>query len=153
MKTSIRKRDIDLLVGARHWDPFSVLGPHVVEEKGRRFVSVRVIHPGAQSVVLLRGGGGGDERTVLARVHPDGVFEAQFPEEAEIFPYRLEFTDHSGYRWVQHDPYAFGLILSDFDIHLLAEGSHLEQYEKLGSHVIVHGGVRGTAFAVWAPNA
>ncbi|MBE0603621.1 MAG: 1,4-alpha-glucan branching protein GlgB, partial [Deltaproteobacteria bacterium] len=28
-----------------------------------------------------------------------------------------------------------------------------EQYEKLGSHVITHGGVRGTAFAVWAPNA
>jgi len=153
MKTSIRKGDIDRLVGARHWDPFSVLGPHVVEEKGRRFVSVRVIHPGAQDVVLLRDGGVGEERTVLARVHPDGVFEAQFPEEAEIFPYRLEFTDHSGYRWVQHDPYAFGLILSDFDIHLLAEGSHLEQYEKLGSHVIVHGGVRGTAFAVWAPNA
>lgn len=153
MKTSIRKGDIDRLLGARHWDPFSVLGPHVVEEKGRRFVSVRVIHPGAQDVALMRDGEEGPSRTVLSRIHPDGVFEAQFPGEAEIFPYRLEFTDRSGYRWEQHDPYAFGLVLSDFDIHLLAEGSHLEQYEKLGSHVIAHGGVRGTAFAVWAPNA
>ena len=151
MKPSIRKSDIERLVGARHWDPFSVLGPHVVEEKGRRFVSVRVIHSGAQSVVLLRDGA--EERTALSRVHPDGVFEAQFPGDAEIFPYRLEFTGRSGYRWEQHDPYAFGLVLSDFDIHLLAEGSHLDQYEKLGSHVITHGGVRGTAFAVWAPNA
>ncbi len=153
MKSSLRKSDIDLLANARHWDPFSVLGPHVVAGKGGAFVSVRVIHPGAQSVALLREGGKAEDRTVLSRVHPGGVFEAQFPGDAEIFPYRLEFTDRSGYRWEQHDPYAFGLVLSDYDIHLLAEGSHLEQYEKLGSHVVTHGGVPGTAFAVWAPNA
>jgi 1,4-alpha-glucan branching enzyme len=153
MKSSLGTSDIDLLVGARHWDPFSVLGPHVVEGTGRPFVSVRVIHPRVQTVNLLRDDDGAPRSTAMSRVHPDGLFEAQFPGDAEIFPYRLEFIGRDGYRWEQHDPYAFGLVLSDFDIHLLAEGSHLEQYEKLGSHVTSLGTVRGTAFAVWAPNA
>ena len=39
--------------------------------------------------------------------------------------------------------------LSDFDVHLLAEGTHARAYEKLGAHV-QNGGVN---FAVWAPNA
>jgi len=152
MKTTLRKQDLDLLVGARHWDPFSVLGPHVLEEKGKRFVSVRVIQPRAREVQVVRGSGA-TRRASMSRVHPDGVFEALFPLDAEIFPYRLEITGSDGYRWTQHDPYAFGTVLTDFDIHLLSEGSHLAQYEKLGSHVVDIGGTRGTAFAVWAPNA
>ncbi len=153
MKTTLLPGDLDLLVGALHWDPFSVLGPHLVSGKQYPFVSIRVIQPRAQTVHVLRGDGGDLRRTALVRVHPDGVFEGQFPGDAEIFPYRLEFVDSGGYRWEQHDPYAFGLVLSDFDIHLLAEGSHLDQYEKLGSHGKTVGGVRGTAFSVWAPNA
>ena len=39
------------------------------------------------------------------------------------------------------------------DLHLAGEGRHEELYEKLGAHVIEHQGVRGTAFAVWAPSA
>ena len=153
MKTTLTRKDINLLVGARHWDPFSVLGPHVVEEGGKRLLSIRVIQPRAREIHVLREGTGGERRAAMTRVHPDGVFEGQFPGDREIFPYRLEFVAKDGYRWSQHDPYAFGLVLTDFDIHLLAEGSHLDQYEKLGSHVATIDGVAGTTFAVWAPNA
>src|SRR5207237_70094 len=51
------------------------------------------------------------------------------------------------------DPYAFGPTIGDLDLHLIGEGRHEELYEKLGAHVIEHQGVRGTAFAVWAPAA
>jgi 1,4-alpha-glucan branching enzyme len=44
-------------------------------------------------------------------------------------------------------------LLSDWDYHLFNEGSHGRLWEKLGSHVVELGGVRGTMFAVWAPNA
>ena len=44
-------------------------------------------------------------------------------------------------------------MLSDFDLHLLGEGTHLRIYDKLGAHPIVHEGVAGVAFAVFAPNA
>ncbi|MBL6447474.1 1,4-alpha-glucan branching protein GlgB [Fulvivirga sp. 29W222] len=44
-------------------------------------------------------------------------------------------------------------LFSDYDIHLFKEGKHYELYTKLGSHVIEYKGVKGTYFAVWAPNA
>ena len=40
-------------------------------------------------------------------------------------------------------------LLTDYDLHLLSEGTHYRAFEKLGAHV-VEGGVH---FAVWAPNA
>jgi 1,4-alpha-glucan branching enzyme len=44
-------------------------------------------------------------------------------------------------------------LLTDQDLHLFNEGTHLRLYEKLGSHPIGHEGDDGTYFAVWAPNA
>lgn len=44
-------------------------------------------------------------------------------------------------------------VLSDLDLHLLAEGTHLRAFDRLGAHLAVRDGVRGTTFAVWAPNA
>jgi 1,4-alpha-glucan branching enzyme len=43
--------------------------------------------------------------------------------------------------------------LTDYDLHLLAEGTHLDAFEKLGAHPTDQDGAPGTAFAVWAPNA
>ncbi len=44
-------------------------------------------------------------------------------------------------------------VLTEFDLHLIGEGSHYKKYEKLGSHVMEVEGVSGVHFAVWAPNA
>ncbi len=44
-------------------------------------------------------------------------------------------------------------LLSDFDIHLLAEGRHERSWEKLGAHVVEFDGQPGVYFAVVAPNA
>ncbi|MCY4660327.1 MAG: 1,4-alpha-glucan branching protein GlgB [Acidobacteria bacterium] len=44
-------------------------------------------------------------------------------------------------------------FLTDYDLHLLAEGTHERSYDRLGSHVTRHRGTDGTHFAVWAPNA
>jgi 1,4-alpha-glucan branching enzyme len=43
--------------------------------------------------------------------------------------------------------------LTEHDIYLFKEGTHYTLYDKLGSSPAVHNGVRGTSFAVWAPNA
>ncbi len=43
--------------------------------------------------------------------------------------------------------------ISDFDLHLIAEGTHHRVYEKLGAHPVSRGDVQGTIFRVWAPNA
>lgn len=44
-------------------------------------------------------------------------------------------------------------LLTDHDVYLFREGSHFKLYNKLGSHTIVVNGIKGTYFAVWAPNA
>ena len=51
------------------------------------------------------------------------------------------------------DPYRFLPTLGEMDLHLVGEGRHEELYAKLGAHVLEHQGVRGIAFAVWAPSA
>ena len=43
--------------------------------------------------------------------------------------------------------------LSDQDLYLFNEGSHLRLYEKLGAHPTTRRGRPGTRFSVWAPNA
>ena len=43
--------------------------------------------------------------------------------------------------------------LTDHDIYLFKQGTHVRLYDKLGSHLIQQYGVAGTWFAVWAPNA
>ena len=52
-----------------------------------------------------------------------------------------------------HDPYAFAPLLTDYDLHLLGEGTHWKSYERLGAHLRTVDGVAGVNFAVWAPNA
>jgi 1,4-alpha-glucan branching enzyme len=44
-------------------------------------------------------------------------------------------------------------LLTEHDIYLFKEGSHFSLYNKLGAHPLVHEGVKGTLFAVWAPEA
>ena len=46
----------------------------------------------------------------------------------------------------------FSLLTQD-DLYLFNEGSHLRLYEKLGAHPVSSGTESGTYFAVWAPNA
>jgi 1,4-alpha-glucan branching enzyme len=44
-------------------------------------------------------------------------------------------------------------LLTDHDLYLFNEGSHIRLYRHLGAHRHVENGIRGVNFAVWAPNA
>ncbi len=44
-------------------------------------------------------------------------------------------------------------LLTNEDLHLFNEGTHNRLYQKFGAHLTSAGGVPGTHFAVWAPNA
>src|SRR6185369_7166193 len=60
---------------------------------------------------------------------------------------------NAGGGWQEDDPYRFPPVLSDYDLHLLAEGTHHTAHERLGAHLREIDGVAGIAFALWAPNA
>jgi 1,4-alpha-glucan branching enzyme len=134
-------------------DPFAVLGRHEVTVDHRPAVIVRTMQPAAWAVELITA----DTVTPMPRRHPAGLFEARVPLTGNVFDFAYRFRVHEGgtadpAREVI-DPYQYGQILSDYDLHLFAEGTHHRAWEKLGSHVMTIGGVTGVHFAVWAPNA
>ncbi|MBO5995319.1 MAG: 1,4-alpha-glucan branching enzyme, partial [Firmicutes bacterium] len=45
------------------------------------------------------------------------------------------------------------VFISKTDQYLFGQGTHYEIYKKLGAHLSEENGVKGTYFAVWAPNA
>ena len=67
--------------------------------------------------------------------------------------YRLRITYPGDHVVEIDDPYRYGRVLTDFDLHLLGEGTHHRAFEKLGAHRVTVGTTTGVHFAVWAPNA
>lgn len=126
-----------------HAHPHRVLGPHHIEAG----VLVRVLRPLAESVSLIIETGA---RLSMAHVS-DGIWECL----AIIEPgaYKVEATYAGGSPWTTDDPYRFWPTVGEVDLYLFGEGRHEDLWKVLGSHVIEHQGVRGTAFSVWAPHA
>ncbi len=138
---------IAAIVEARHSDPFSFLGMH----KTLGGIAVRAMVPGAQDVSVIESATG-EVAAKGVQIHRDGFFVAKIPDRKEAFRYRLRVSS-GGAQHEFYDIYSFPPVLGEIDIHLLAEGNHLASYRKLGAHPLVHEGVEGVAFAVWAPNA
>jgi 1,4-alpha-glucan branching enzyme len=133
------------LIDARHSDPFGLLGAHVVAEG----LVVRAFVPHAEHVSVVARSG--EPIAPLVRRHDAGFFEGLLPR-ATPFDYRLNASNASA-SWMLDDPYAFGPVLGEIDDYLLVEGTHRKLYERLGAHPMVHQGVDGVHFAVWAPHA
>jgi 1,4-alpha-glucan branching enzyme len=148
--------DIDLIVHANHWDPFSVLGIHELETASTKAKSwvVRAFLPDVRAawVVDLEQGEPGKPAS-MERIHADGFYVAVLSGRKSRFSYRLRVENYEGHSWEFVDPYSFEPVLTDFDLHLLGEGTHYRNYERLGAHLRTHQGFRGVHFAVWAPNA
>ena len=135
--------DVCAICQGRHGDPFAVLGPHAGAD-GQPWV--RAFLPGAASVVVVSGA----RAWPLTLRDPAGLFEG--PSGAQgLYQLRVRWKD--GNESLVEDPYRFGAVLGDVDVWLLSEGSHLRPYEILGATQRQMGGVDGTSFAVWAPNA
>jgi 1,4-alpha-glucan branching enzyme len=137
------------LAAGLHRDPFSLLGPHQLPEGG---TVVRALRPGAEKVEVVAPQTGAVLGT-LSALFADGVFSGRIDGLDPAAPYKLRFTFPGGYREEAEDPYRFGALLGELDLHLLGEGTHLRSYEKMGAHPVEVGGIAGTRFAVWAPNA
>ena len=140
--------EFDALAAGRHGNPFAILGLHTVA-RGR---VVRTFQPQAAGVELVDASG-----TVLAemeRVHPNGIFSAAMPARKRRYRLRIrQRSDSAGGESTIEDPYRFGSMLGEFDLHLLGEGTDRRVYEKLGAQRRQQAGIDGTRFAVWAPNA
>ena len=127
-------------------DPFAVLGMH----RDGNAVVVRAFLPWADEVAVVDAASG-KIAGPLRRLDEDGFFAATIRRRTP-FRYRLRVVA-AGSAAEFEDIYRFPPVLGDLDVHLLAEGTHLSSHAKLGAHPIVHDGIDGIAFAVWAPGA
>ncbi|MGZ9035190.1 MAG: GlgB N-terminal domain-containing protein, partial [Rhodospirillales bacterium] len=141
--------DVATILAADHRDPFAFFGMHRFGDDGPLLVRAFLPEAGAVAVVDAARG---EVAAELGRVHDGGVFAGVIPGRRERFAYRLRVRTEGGEVELD-DPYGFPPVLSEADAHLLAEGSHLESYKRLGAHPMRQGGVDGVAFAVWAPHA
>lgn len=130
------------IIEARCSDPFAYLGPH--REDGKAVV--RAFLPEAQRVSVVQ-----QNRAVdLERLHEAGLFAGPIPSSNENYRLRAQYA---GGVAEFEDAYRFPPLLSDYDLHLLGEGRHLDLYDKLGAHPQRIDGVDGVGFAVFVPNA
>ncbi|MGB7035205.1 MAG: 1,4-alpha-glucan branching enzyme, partial [Xanthobacteraceae bacterium] len=125
-------------------NPFAVLGPHDVE--GGRIV--RAFLPGAARVEVLRQSDGAVLAQLVAGAE-EGLFENFLRDRS---PYRLRIVWPNAVQEIE-DPYSFGVLLGDLDLHLFNEGRHFELANCLGAQSVTIEGINGVRFAVWAPNA
>jgi 1,4-alpha-glucan branching enzyme len=131
------------IIGGYHADPFHYLGLH--KEDGQTVV--RVFLPDAESVSVVDAR---NREAKLSRLHGAGLFSGEINADARDYRLRALWN---GKTVELDDAYRFSPVLSDFDLHLLSEGTDARSYDKLGAHPMVHDGVSGVAFAVFAPNA
>ncbi|HTK79241.1 MAG TPA: 1,4-alpha-glucan branching protein GlgB [Rhizomicrobium sp.] len=134
---------VDALLHGRLSDPFAFLGPHPTSHGP----AVRIFAPGAEAIEVVSRKSG----ELLGQLAPvkGGLF-AGGVSSSEPYVLRIHWP-----RVVQEteDPYAFGPILGELDLHLFSEGAHWKLAERFGAGVTRIDGIGGVRFAVWAPNA
>jgi alpha-1,4-glucan:alpha-1,4-glucan 6-glycosyltransferase len=140
--------EVNRFVSGEHSDPFRVLGPHRVGDD----LEIRVFRPDARKIEIVLDQHP-EEPIAAQKIQQDGLFCATVRNATRGLPYCLRVTAWDGSHDLTRDPYQYGPIMGEVDLHLFAEGQHWKIYEKFGAHVRTIGDANGVYFAVWAPNA
>ncbi len=129
-------------------DPHALLGPHL---RGNQ-TFVQAYFPGAKAVTIEF-----DRQSQLKSVEmeladDEGFFAALVPAK-KLPDYHYLVTAGDGTQRAFGDPYRFTPLITKEDTDKFQNGIHYTIYEKLGAHPCQIDGIKGTYFAVWAPNA
>ena len=143
----VTAEELELLVHGGHGHPHAVLGPHVVDDG----VVVRIFKPLAKTVRVAYDGPKGQETADLEHLYA-GIWAGTLPVK-DVPGYRVH-VDYGQGEIETDDPYRFLPTLGEMDLHLINEGRHEQLWTVLGAHLHEYaGGITGTSFAVWAPQA
>ena len=136
---------IEEIIYSESDDPHATLGPH----KAGSQTLVQAYFPGAKKVSLVYEKTG--ESVAMELADGDGFFAVLLPgTEAPAYHYQVQ----KGRKvYTCGEPYRFSPQITKGDTDKFRNGIHYTVYEKLGAHPMEIEGVKGTYFAVWAPNA
>jgi len=146
----ISSGDRDRIVQVREKNPHNLLGMHVLEKE--KCIVVRAMLSNAAEVEVQPVYDKTRPTFKLDCIHPSGLFEGKTVAKG-IYAYDLVITDFQGNVRRTRDPYSFLPSVDSQAEYLIGKGDERCLYDKLGAHVRVYDGVKGVAFAVWAPNA
>jgi len=135
---------MEALVYSEHDDPHSWLGPHETEEG----TLINAFFPTAKAVSVVIG----KKEYPMCSVDDAGNFSVM-TDSKKPGNYKLNITYRDDSKTTVYDPYCFPKQISEEDEDRFIRGVHYEIYEKLGAHVMSVNRIKGTYFAVWAPNA
>src|SRR5256714_11704964 len=138
--------ELNSFLSGTHSDPFRILGPHRMGDD----LAIRAFRPDARKIDIVQNGQAPVE---AEKIHRDGFFQAKILNATRDLDYQLRVTNWDGSEYVIRDPYQYGPIMGEIDLHLFSEGQHWQLYEKFGAHLRKTGDTAGVYFSVWAPNA
>jgi len=149
----LTKSEFEAILHARHGSAHSVLGMHPLTYRRSRGLVVRALLRDAVACEVILTDETPPAVFPMKLLAPEGLFEVFIPKHPDVRVYELRATSAAGRVRQFRDPYCFLPTLGDQDLYLFNEGNEHRIYNKLGSHLRDLGGVKGTAFAVWAPSA
>ena len=145
----ISKDELKSIVSARCGLPQEFLGMHKC--KGGIVVRAYIVNAKSCQLVDLRKSA--RKSAEMEKLDPSGFFELFIKGARKPFPYRFRVERYDGEIREFADAYSFPPSLTDEELYLFGLGDDRKVYEHLGSHLREIDGVKGTAFAVWAPTA
>ena len=149
----ISKADLAALLNAKHAAPHGVLGMHPHTRGKSQGVVARALLREAVTCEVVELDATPPQAHEMKRLAPEGLFEVFIAKRPGVFRYQLRATYANGEARQFFDPYCFLPTLGAQDLYLFNEGNEHRIYEKLGANARELGGVKGVAFAVWAPAA
>jgi 1,4-alpha-glucan branching enzyme len=149
IELTVQQDDFDRIIEGTHWNPHAVLGPHPTTVDNRPHLAIRAWLPDVEGVEAVSD----SALWRMTRIREEGLYETLLPGITQAPPYRLRVTRDDGTVTEIHDPYAVPPLLTEYELHLFAEGTLYKAYESFGAHVRTVAGIRGVHFVVWAPNA
>src|SRR5690349_15705993 len=109
--------ELNAFLSGAHSDPFRILGPHRMGDD----LAIRVFRPDARKIEIVTSSG---QPVAGEKIHRDGFFQAKVPSATRDLDYRLQITNWDGSEYTARDPYQYGPIMGEMDLHLFGEGQN-----------------------------
>lgn len=134
---------IEAIVYGEEASPRDVMGPRITPDG----VLIQGFFPDAEEVSVISG----KKTYVCEKEDEAGYFAALLPvRKVPEYKFRVK----TGETVIEsYDPYAFACQITEEEEKAFCAGVYYEAYKKLGAHPMEINGIKGTLFAVWAPNA
>ncbi|MEP7293536.1 MAG: hypothetical protein ABI835_17250, partial [Chloroflexota bacterium] len=118
MPVDIHPDELASLLNGDHGSPYQILGPQPGSDAAT--ILIRAFQPGMEAITVVDEAT--NQRYPMSRLRSEGLFEISIPAKLPDLKYHYEAHTYGGEDVTFHDPYAFPLQITDYDIYLWRQG-------------------------------